>query len=342
MRSEGMDCTGSETPAPSRYSDAGYASTTWSVGVVALCFVTGTLYVPIQWHRHGDIKDAAFVSMLIAATMILMFGLRRLQRYIVTKGLDFYSFVMSTSDPEKAVLEHDQLCASVINFRRMTIAGILYGMAIGSTPFVWGVWKDDVFLRSSLSLFMFFVNFATGVAFYGLLTFFCHAIKMGAMVKIDLWHVENPSTNFLLGATRRLSVLASIYVCISISSILFSVLPIGSLVIGYSCFSAGVILASLAVPTLPVAKKLRESKAQTLRQIDEQVQAAFAGVLAKMNSEDKKVDLTAFESLLQLREKVESVHTWPFKLKALSAGFSVVFFSSVPVVLQLLLEKVFK
>ena len=218
MEFEAMTLPERETPVPSSYAHIGYASTAWTVRIIALCFVTGTLYVPLQWYRHGDIKDAEFVSMLIAATMILMFGLRRLQRYIVTKGLDFYSFVMSTRDPEKAVLEHDKLCTSVFNFRRMTISGVLYGMTIASAPFVLGVWKDDLLLRSSLSLFMFFVNFVTGVTFYGLLTFFHHAVKMGAMVRIDLWHVDNPSTNFLLGATRRLSMLASIYICICISS----------------------------------------------------------------------------------------------------------------------------
>jgi len=31
------------------------------------------------------------------------------------------------------------------------------------------------------------VNFATGLAFYGLLAFFYHAVRMGAMVRVDLW-----------------------------------------------------------------------------------------------------------------------------------------------------------
>lgn len=342
MEFETMSRTERETLAPSRYTHAGYASTTWKASVIALCFVIGTLYVLLQWYRYGEIKDAEFVSMLIAATMILMFGLSRMQRYILTKGLDFYSFVLSSRDLEKAVLKHNKLCTTVFNFSHMTISGTLYGMAIGSAPFVLGVWKEDFLLRSSLSLFMFFINFVTGVAFYCLLTFFYHALKMGTMVKVDLWHIENPSSNFLLGTTRKISVLASIYICICISSILFSVLPLDGLVIGYSCFAGVIILLSLAVSIFPIVRKLREAKTQTLRQIDDQVQAVFASVLAKTNGEDNKVQLDMLESLLKLRERIEKVHTWPFKLKAIRAAFSVLFLSIVPVVFQVLLEKVFK
>jgi hypothetical protein len=292
MKSEGIEHSVGDVPPTSRYAEKGYTSLRWIVGIVASCFITGTLYVPIQWYRNEDIKDAAFVSMLIAATMILMLSLKNLQKYIETKGLNFYSFVLSTSNPEKALQEHDRFCASVISFRHMTVVGLLYGMAIASTPFILDVWKDDLFLRSSLSVFMFFVNFATGLAFYSLLSFFYHAVKMGKMVKVDLWRVENPSTSFLLGATRRISVLASIYICICISSIIFSVLPFSKLVVAYSCFSACIILLSLAVPTIPVAKKIRETRDRTLYQIDEQVEAAFSDALAKINGADKKVDLT--------------------------------------------------
>lgn len=340
MVSEGLPPTYTKAPMSSAKACAGYASTGWTGLVIALCFVSGTVYIPLQWYRRGDVKDAYFVSMLIAATMILMFGLRSLRRYMITRGLDFYSFVMSTSDPEKATLEHDKFCTSVFNFSRMTISGILYGIAIGSAPFVLGVWKDNLLLQCSLALFMFFVNFATGAAFYGLLTFFKHAFRMGAMVKADLWLVENASTNFLLGATRRLSVLASIYICISISSILFSVLPVDSLVIGYSCFSGLIILASLIVPTLPIAQKLKDARRQTLRQIDEQVHTAFTSALTDMNGESKKADLSLMLSLLQLREKVESRHIWPFRSKIISAVFSVLCLSAVPIVLKWILKKV--
>lgn len=332
--------SGADHPRP--FVPAAYASTAWSIAVIGSCFLTGVGYVLAQWYLRGAIEDAVFVSMLIAATMILMIGLRKLQRYVATKGLDFYSFVLATTDPGKAFTEHERLCSSVINMRRMTVSGILYGLTIGSAPFVLGVWPTQLVLQSGLACFMFFLNFATGIAFYSLLSFFYHAIRMGRMIKIDLWQVDNPSTNFLLGATRLLSIMASLYICICISSILFSVLPVGGLVIAYSCFSAATILASLIVPSFPVAQRLRDAKTKTFRDIDAQLHGAFYAALEQMKGEATKLDLTKFESLLQLREKVEAVQTWPFKIKSVTAGLSVIFFSSVPVVLQQILETISK
>lgn len=308
--------------------------------VTACCFASGVVYTIVQWNDHGAIEDAVFVSMLIGATMILMLGLRALYSYIATKGMDFYSFALSTPDPEVALEEHRGLCASVFNSVRMTLVGFVYGLAVGSAPLLLGVWPNDLSLRLLLTVFMFFVNFATGLAFYGLVVFFFRAVRMGQMVKVDLWHIDNPSTGFLLGATRRISVLASVYVCICLSSILFSELPVSGLVIAYSCFSGAIILASLLIPSHPVAQKLRDAKAKTLGEIEIQLNAAFQEAIENMKTSGAKVDLVRFESLLQLREKVEKIHTWPFRVKALTAGASVVFFSSIPVILQLILERV--
>jgi len=130
---------------------AAYASIPWSIAVIGPCFITGVAYVLTQWYIRGAIDDAIFVSMLIAATMILMIGLRALQQYVANKSLDFYSFVLATSDPSKAFIEHKKLCSSVINMRRMTVSGVLYGLAVGSAPFLLGSWPDNTLLQIALS-----------------------------------------------------------------------------------------------------------------------------------------------------------------------------------------------
>lgn len=233
-----------------------YASTPAALILISTTFVTGILYVLVQWFRQGAIQDALFVSMLIGATMMLVFGVIRVNKYIVNRSLNFFVFSAPAERPEVAYQKYEKLCRSVMNVQRMTIAGVLYGLVVGSAPFVLNVWDTDILLKILLAVYMFFVNYVTGVAFYGLITFFIQSIKMGKMMKVNLWQINNPSSDFLLGATRRISVMASIYVCVCLSSILFSLLPITGLVIAYSCFSGLTILASLVIPPLPIGNCL--------------------------------------------------------------------------------------
>lgn len=329
-------------PHPSNKSELPtlkYASLLGSFFLVMLTLLVGVVYVFEQWLKTGQIKDAIFVSMLVGATMILVQGIRNLYKYILERGLDFYAFVTPADDPEKGVREYNQLFRSVFNSKGMTLSGILYGLAIGCAPFALGAWNNAIVLRWLLASFLFTVNFVTGIAFYGLAMFFFHSIKMGQILKVELWQHENPSTAFLMGATRRISILSSLYICICISSILFSLLPIGALIIAYCVFSGLVILASLLVPIFPIVKKMNTAKRNALSEINEQLQNEFRKIVGKVNRSKDNVDLKQIESLLSLREKIDAVSVWPFKLKTVGAAASVIFVSSIPVILQFMLEK---
>jgi hypothetical protein len=189
--------------------------------------------------------------MLVAATVTLVLGMRRIALYILQRGPVLYTSMMSKDDPEKGYREYQGLCRSVTGYLPMTVAGVLYGAAVGAAPFVLGIWHDEIRLRASLALFMFIVNFVTGVAFFALIRFLISSVQLGGSVEVELWESRNPSVDFLLGAARRVSLLASVYIATCISSILFSVLPLRGLVMGYSLFACAVPTENLIRPRLP-------------------------------------------------------------------------------------------
>ncbi|MFC1619429.1 hypothetical protein ACFL45_05740 [Candidatus Neomarinimicrobiota bacterium] len=316
-----------------------YASNLGASLLIFFPFASGMLYVVMQWVRNAEDKDALFVSMLIAATMILVAGIRILFKYLVSRGVDFYHFVFSTSDPEQGYQEYNKLVKSILNVPLMTVTGLMYGSLLGISPLIMKARPGEPLLLVLLMIFMFFVNYVTGVGFYGLITFFRHAIKMGRLIRVDLWQTENPSTKFLLGATRRISILASIYVCLCLSSIGFSVFPISVEVISYSVFAGLIILSSLIIPAYPVSRKIHDVKAEALLDINSQLHSEFIRTLEGMKSGSKDVDLSKFESLLQLRDKIESITTYPFRLQYLTSGLSVIGLSSIPVLLQFFLGR---
>ncbi len=323
------------------YRRKGYLSILSTIIIAITTLASGIIYLIFEWIFTDKLEDTYFVSMLTGATMILLFGIRYLGDFLLNKGKDFYSFVISTVDPELVYKNYDQFFLNVMNFKRMTLSGIIYGIMIGSAPYLLNVWSENSALQLLLSIFMFVVNFVTGISFYSLISFFINSVKMGKMIKVDLWQIENPSTLFLLGATRRIAILASVYIAICLTSILFSKLPVSSLVILYSVFSGSIILLSIIIPSYPIVYKLKLAKEKNLLEIDKKLNEIFYQTIEDIKTKEAKVDLERFDSLLQLRSRIADVSIFPFRAKSISAVLSVIIFSAIPVVIQIILEKLF-
>lgn len=237
---------------------------------------------------------------------------------------------------------YPDLILSVFDAKKMTWAGILYGLTIGFSPFVLGVWRQSYLLRTLLGAFLFTVNFATGVGFFGLITFFIKSVKLGSLVEVDIWQKENPSTEFLLGAARRISLLVSAYICICNASILFSILPLSGFVLGYALFSGGLIILSSLIPTVPIIRKIATSKRDALHRVNTQIQHEFGRILEASGSDEGQVDLARLEKLIALRDRIDGTNIWPFRIKFFSTGLSIVFVTSLPPLLQAVIQRFFK
>lgn len=316
-----------------------YTSNNFIISYTLLLLISGIIYIIVQWLNTEEIVDSVFISMLVGATVLLLFGLKYSSIYLQNKGKDFYSFIISTDDPEKVLKDHQSFFRSTINTSRMTVSGIVYGIIVGSSPFLLNLWGNIPQNRIYLSIFLFLVNYITGLAFYSLIMFYLHSFRLGEKIKIDLWRVDNPSTRFLLGATRRISLLSSLYVSLCLSSILFSLFPITELIIAYSIFACLILLSSLIIPSYPVMDKLKKAKQKNLEEIDIKINDLFYGMIDKVNSGSNDIDWKQLEILFQLRDRIESVTVLPFKSKTVSAAVSIVLISIVPVIVQIILEK---
>lgn len=306
---------------------------------VVLPLVVGSLYILRQWYVFKAVEDAIFVSMLIAATMILLKGIRIIHNYFVNKGIDFYRFVLSSDFPGKAYQVYSDLYKEVFDSKRMLLTGVLYGILVGASPIIFDLWEGHLLLLILLCVFLFFVNFVTGIAFYGLIKFFIRSFSLGKIIKVDLWKFENPSTNFIINISRQISWLTVVYISISIASLLFSEFPFNRIVIGYSCFACITALSVLFLPLVPIARERKEEKLKALSEIDEELQIEFQKMIQKVKSTQDVVNLSRLESLLSLREKIASILIWPLRSKLLSSTLYIILVSSIPVILKFFLEK---
>lgn len=301
----------------------------------------GLFYLYFQWSYTNVIKDSLFIGLLLGATLLLLQAMRYLYIFVVNNNMSFFSFSMEGEEYEKVVSAANKLCGSIFNTKSMIISGLLYGSAVGSAVFLMDIWTEETSLRILLFLFLFIINFVTGIGFYGLIMFFLQSWKISRIVKVNLWQRQNPSTLFLRKITHTTAIIASIYICMCMASILFSVIPFGSLTIGYSVFAGIIIIACLIVPEIPIRRKIATEKRETIMDINSQLQIEFKKALNEAKNSQKGIDLTKIDSLISLRQKIEKISVWPFGLRTVVTAVSVIVVTSLPGILQFILEKLF-
>ena len=97
----------------------------------------------------------------------------------------------------------------------------------------------------------------------------------------------------------------------------------------YAVFAFGLIVMCLFVPYFPIAQKLGDAKRAAIREIDSQLHDVLRRKIGEMREHGGLIDLADFESMLNLREKVERIEIWPFKRKLFIALLQIAFFLGV-------------
>ena len=298
--------------------------------------LAGLVYVVTQWYRTGTMEDALFVGLLFGASIILVLGIAALGRHLIKKGLPFLLTALDDSRKPEAINMHKKMCDNILGNRETILAGAGYGVLVAMAPWVMEIWQEDPILRSLLSLFLFFVNFITGLALYSLVRFMEQTHRLIPDIHIDVWQCNSGKTEFIIGLTRKMVLLASIYISLSMVSLLFSKFSLDAVIVGYALFAALVFISVLVISPAPVVRKLKNAKSEALNELDVRIQQLFN------HSDDGGLDndeqISKLKNLLDLREKIEEMNTWPFRMKSFLTGVSVVLFSSLPVLIQVLLE----
>jgi hypothetical protein len=300
--------------------------------------VIGLSYTAIQWQKTKNINDGLFVGLLLGATLLLLRGMRAIYIFFRTNTLSFFAFAFEKKNYEEIPMVSERYCHEIFHTVFMSISGICYGLIIASAVFVMDIWKQFSLLRALLFLFLFIINFATGIAFYGMLKFFISSWKLSAYVKVDLWQRENPTTSFFMNMKKKLALLATVYITMSITSIFFSKLHSNFLSLGYSVFAGIIIILVFVLPEIPIRKKLLVAKRKALLTVNNQLQSEFQHALGEAKSENGSIDLAKIEKLILLKEKIEKVSVWPFGTQTASTVFSVIAITILPIILEFILK----
>ena len=288
-----------------------------------------------QYSESGVVRDWIFVVILLVATCILILGMGFLHKYLLKNIPRFFRYTMEGKND----LEVREASLSFCDFKvvPVSISGIIYGVSVASSVFILKVWPDLPTLRCLLFVFLFFVNFVTGVALFSVVLFTYRAWKISGYVKVDIWERSNLSTEIYRKITQSIALVGGFYAFLCISGIWVSVFPVSTLTIGYSVFSGMVILSLYIFPKLPIRLKIKRSKRENLEVVSSLIRDELKKVFRPPGTQTPPVAYDYISSLLNLRDRIERTPTWPFELKSLLTTSYMGLVTILPVIIQIII-----
>lgn len=292
-----------------------------------LSTLSGTLYLFLQFSKNDSFVDLWYIVLLVISTNILIFGFILLRKYILRKAKveiinKYFNTFQKTLDSSKPLF-----------------FGLMFGLgAIFAFAYVLNVWENDFLLKSSLSLFQFFVGIVCGFGIYHIFNFILHLGNATKFLKISFFNIHSPEILFVLDSIQFIAILTSIYVSISMTSILFSnVIQFDTIYVRlYSIFSFSFILIAYLIPLVPIARKIKETKNKTLYEIEKKLLNIYEQEINLGSIKDERMD--QFDSLIKIRSEIASINNWPYTNKWLTTVVSVFIGSIFPIILDKLIN----
>jgi hypothetical protein len=237
----------------------------------------GMIYATAEYYTFGVAQDAIFVVLLCLATMVLTGSVFYIRRHLVASAaLIFEAALPSTYDipsPSRTVLWRvgasgpGQLLDAVFDRSAMAASGAVYGMLLGSVPYVLGVLATRPNLQAALALFMFCANTVTGAVLYSICVVLRQSWHLADRLKVSFFERRSDAVVAYTALLARTSIFAALYIGLCQVSVIFSRFS-GLWVYLYAIFAAGIFLGIYYVPQAPIAARIRRERDFVLNKID--------------------------------------------------------------------------
>ncbi len=293
-------------------------------------------YLVIQWKTNGIIPDQLFVELLLVATTFLVIALLYTRQRAVEGGYAYWAYILS--DPDHIRNAHNRLLRRFFSSASRILCGIAYGGLLVFFVNSLGLIDLNGELQYTFFAFLFFANYITGATIYSLISLLTATPALVRNMRIDIWQVRNPATDFFFGIILRVGVFASIYVGLSMTSIIFSQIPVDDLVFLYIVFSFSIVTASILVPYTLYSRRVRDTKHEILARVSSELTSITNTILSPVQTDQEPSKLTRLQELAQLRSLIDQISPIPFQTRAISAGITILAASAQPLIAGLILR----
>ncbi|MBO3117496.1 hypothetical protein J4050_12100 [Winogradskyella sp. DF17] len=316
--------------------DAWFLGKTRNITVyLVLLIVSSLAYIILQYSSIQNVTDSIFIGLLLGGTFVLILGVKWIQNYTSNNSIQF---IEALSDFDHSFVT--KLYRAVFNKSKVAIIGVGYGLLIGLSPFYFNLWDDNFKLNLFLCFFLFLVNFLTGASIYALSQLFILLYKTSKNIKAKIYDRTDITIRYVTELSKKMSVVAAFYVAFSMGSIYFSKYPLNSLIIGYGIFAAIVIVSAYIIPMIPIRNKIQKQKSKLKDEVSELLQQEFESMLTKAKN-DQPISSEKYHSLLELRGKIANIPSLPVGMKTVWNSLSLFGITILPIIVQIILEKLF-
>lgn len=296
--------------------------------------IVGIIYLLYQFYLIKTTKDHIYIYMLIISSNVLLFGYFWVIKHINTKLYDIVC---------KGEFINEALYQKTISFYTTRIniwfAFIFAILAFMFFAFFLGTWEVHDNLRYFLAIFQTFVGFTCGLGVIMLFQFLRSTKMIFDQLNLPFLNYNNPILRLLLEKSRDATIFASLYVGISMTSILFSKVYSYDLFWRlYLTFSIIYIICAYLIPLIPITHKMNNAKANALNSLETKMNEIFEREINNKKFSAKKLEY--FTQINKVRSEILSIrsryfnHQWLFPIVIVLIG------SGLPEIVRLILKQI--
>lgn len=285
--------------------------------------------------RHGDrLSDLWFIALLDIATGVLLVGEYLTREHMITRGLAFFEHAMPAGQISEVLKLHDELFRATWSSSARIVGGVLYGIAIGAASYL--ISKESGFPRLAvwLTLFLFAVNYITGSALVSLFRFLHRSPRLVQLLRVNLWNLENPTTQYLIETSFLIGGVGFVYIGLSFTGILFSRLDINLLVAFYGAFALSVLSTGVFVPYIPIVAQASKQKMVLLERVSGIIETHLNSQTVWHESIVR--DAEKIDKLISIRNKIDEISIIPYRMRLLVSFLPILLSSWAPFLVKIL------
>ena len=294
------------------------------------------MYILIQFLKVGVVEDPVFCGILTANTYLIYRSCRFFKGH-----LQRVPGMPANDIPQSARSGIEVLRKAIFLSKPALITGLFFGTIYFCSSLVLRPWVDNTEINLILGIFLFCANVVTGMALYSLLCYFRYAISVGKYLEINLWDRSPPLAASIIQTNQLVVIATSFICCLAIVSVMFSKFRLDFSILLFSVFSLTIMALAFLVPLIPITAQLRDIKQKNLSRIRSMMESEYSGLMKSAENNEAELDLSRFEALAQLHEKVHSINAViPAGAGSIRTGISVIFLTMLPSMVEFILTRI--
>ncbi len=302
--------------------------------VLASALVAG-LYAGIEVAYIGTLKDAALIVMVTANTLfIYRFGIHIAPRIAAM----LQHFPQASRDPQ-ARIDH------LLGDRATAFPAAVYAGFIAFSVWQIDPWRETPELSLWLCAFLFVNNLIVGTVIVGVARFWQLVLSELPELDLRVLNLNRPPMITLLRINSQIVMATALVSCLSILAVMLSDYAIDPIILVFSISALAMVVATYAVPVLPLSNLLAAKKAAELDRIERMIDAHVRNLSNQPARDDLGCDIETLPSLGELvdaRDLLLKVRTLPPGGQiSVSAAAIVTFLSFMPSLIDYAMRKLF-